>query len=376
MMMDENHNKGLENTPSDAAQDHHHHPLTIIPSPSHALPFALGVSWDRAVQFIRAHHAAVLPSVTTLTVYIPSTCVGAVIGRRGSTVAALQKSAAQAAQTPHPVRVSVLAHHTSTAAANANNSSGTMMMSMNNFHSNSMDNNTNNPSSPENPTNASTTTNTAAGDASSSNSPAPSAAASSPHHQMLGGDNNDASFQTFTPLDWSDPAWTPVVIRGDALAMCHAAQGLVELIAPKAQLAVAAAASNNTSTAASGGGNNHHPNSTNNVAASTTTTATTTTKKHTFTIDAMSLWMDQVICDIPLARQKHGILVGKRGQMVAALSADTQVRIMIPQKQARLDMIQLEGDLYNVLVCLANIVALLTMTEANKNATASSTSKQ
>ena len=47
-------------------------------------------------------------SQMTVTVYIPTSCVGAVIGRRGSTIAMIQKQA----QTPNapPVRVSIVGH--------------------------------------------------------------------------------------------------------------------------------------------------------------------------------------------------------------------------------------------------------------------------
>ena len=107
---------------------------------------------------------------------------------------------------------------------------------------------------------------------------------------------------TFTELDWSSPDWTPVVIRGDPCAVICAAQRLRDYA----------------------GGD-----------------------------------MDDVVLDVPLNRGNFSKLIGKRGMVLASLSADTNVRIMVPQRALRIDLFQLEGELDNVKVCLEKIVVLL-----------------
>jgi predicted RNA-binding protein YlqC (UPF0109 family) len=115
-------------------------------------------------------------------------------------------------------------------------------------------------------------------------------------------DTSESVPYTFTELDWSSPDWTPVVIRGDTCAALCAAQRLRDVA----------------------GGD-----------------------------------MDHVVLDVPLNRSNFAKLIGKRGMVLASLSADTNVRIMVPQRALRIDLFQLEGELDNVKLCLEKIVILL-----------------
>jgi len=105
---------------------------------------------------------------------------------------------------------------------------------------------------------------------------------------------------TYSELDWSSPHWTPVVIRGDPCGALAAGQFLKKIV----------------------------------------------------------LELDEVVLDVPLSRTKHAALIGKRGLVLANLSADTQVRIMVPRRELRHDVVQLEGELENVRACLDKILVL------------------
>lgn len=203
------------------------------------------------------------PPVVTLTAYIPTSSVGAVIGRRGTNVEELQRRAAQSATTRQPVRVSVVGHDLK------NNSVAT-------------------------PPNMGT----AAGGGSSLS---PSSPGFVPTAENPAGPPNSSSLVPFTysPLDFSDPAWTPVVIRADVEAAIAAGKGL---------------------------------------------------------LDACNGQLDEVILDIPLPRHRHATVVGKHGMTVARLSADHNVRIMVPHKESRHDVVQLEGGLENVQKCLTDLL--------------------
>ena len=286
---------------------------------------AAAPSWERMVKCIATHHQSVLlpPYTMTMTLYIATASVGAVIGRRGQTVAALQKSAAQVASTHQPVRVSVVAatkEHESMASNAA--ASGT-------------------------------TTTTTTGGATPTTDGTLNAMPSSTLSSTTPLASNTAAatdYHTLTPLDWSDPAWTPVVIRADAPAVCHAAQGLVELLSK----APGGSAVHNHHHHHSSHHHHHHHH--HNMSATS------------LLMQNSHLIMDQVILDVPVARQKHSTIVGKHGQTLATFSAHSNVRIMIPppimmmmnhNTMPRMDLIQLEGDLFNVLACLANIMTLL-----------------
>jgi hypothetical protein len=106
---------------------------------------------------------------------------------------------------------------------------------------------------------------------------------------------------TYSELDWSSPHWTPVVIRGDPCGALAAGQYLAKIV----------------------------------------------------------LELDEVVLDVPLSRNKHAALIGKRGLVLANLSADTQVRIMVPRRELRHDVVQLEGELEHVRICLDKVLLLI-----------------
>jgi hypothetical protein len=107
---------------------------------------------------------------------------------------------------------------------------------------------------------------------------------------------------TYSGLDYSSPHWTPVVIRGSPGGVLAGTEMLQKIV----------------------GGE-----------------------------------LDEVVLDLPISRTKHALIIGKRGAIIANLSADTQVRIMVPPRALRHDVVQLEGDLENVKECLERIMALL-----------------
>lgn len=176
------------------------------------------------------------PTVT-LTMYIPTSSVGAVIGRRGANIANLQKLASGSASTNQPVRVSV-----------------------------------------------------------------------------IGQDSTETLPYTYSELDFSDPNWTPVVIRADPRAAFTAAIKLEDTVGA----------------------------------------------------------VDEVVLDIPVSRNKHAAIVGKRGLTLANMSADTNVRIMVPNKLRLHDCVQLEGDLDNVKRCLDRVLQVAAKAKPPKSEEVSS----
>jgi hypothetical protein len=117
---------------------------------------------------------------------------------------------------------------------------------------------------------------------------------------VIGHDDESPPY-TYSSLDWSSPHWTPVVIRGDPCGALAAGQGLLDIVQE----------------------------------------------------------MDEVVLDLPVSRNKHASLIGKRGLILANLSADTGVRIMVPRKEVRHDVVQLEGDLEKVRICLERVLTLI-----------------
>lgn len=187
----------------------------------------------------------------TVTVYIPTSCVGAVIGRRGSTIAMIQKQA----QTPNapPVRVSIVGHGQSSTTTGPTTGSGDAKVDVASASSLAV------VESPKmDPTQDPATTPTS------------------------------VPF-TYTSLDFSDPQWTPVVIRADPLAAWTVAQKLQSLCTS----------------------------------------------------------IQDVIFDLPIGRQRHASIVGKRGLTLQQLSASATCRIWVPPKELKLDVVQLEAPLEN-----------------------------
>jgi len=68
---------------------------------------------------------------------------------------------------------------------------------------------------------------------------------------------------------------------------------------------------------------------------------------------------EDVILDIPLPSSKHASVVGKRGLVLQTLSADHHVRIMVPNKDLRHDVVQLEGQWMNVKSCWRAMMRVL-----------------
>ena len=76
----------------------------------------------------------------------------------------------------------------------------------------------------------------------------------------------------------------------------------------------------------------------------------------------LSSELDDVVLDIPIHRSKHSAIIGKKGLTIATLSADNNVRIMVPHRNmertssTNINIVQLEGDLFNVEKCLAQML--------------------
>ena len=212
-------------------------------------------STDRSLfHSIAAHQSVLLPNkMTTLVIYIPTSSVGAVIGRKGQNITALQKLMAAAAATT--------SHSTTTTTTTTSSSSSSIC---------------------------------------------------NPRVSVVGpNDPPDSIPYTYSTLDWSEvDQWTPVVIRaGDAVAALTAATRILAL----------------------------------------------TKDMH-----------DGVVMDLPLAAHKHAALVGKKGLQLANLSADHGVRIFVPPREQKDDIIQLEGSLGQVKRCLRDLLVAV----ASKSPTA------
>jgi predicted RNA-binding protein YlqC (UPF0109 family) len=248
---------------------------------------------DKLLLSIASKQSTLVQQMITLTCYIPSSSVGAVIGRRGATIAQIQKQAQQVGTSNGAVRLSIVGHQNEIAAAAA---AGALEDSTQQQPQ---------PLSPHASSPEQSPVQTQTQNVASAPLQAAAAAASS------------SVPYTYTELDWSSPLWTPVVIRADPCATLTAAQLLREKVGR----------------------------------------------------------MDDVIMDIPLGRNKHSGLIGRRGFVLANLSADTNVRIMVPSRELRHDIVQLEGDLDNVKQCLERVLVITSDIPGSKKkaATANST---
>ena len=238
----------------------------------------------------------------TITVYIPTSCVGVLIGKRGSNIDSIQKLAAKEstklqssprgprnknskqnknnkAVSPDSVRISVVNY-----PPPPSNSAHNYEQYFTNLHNSGPD----------------------AGYAANSNQQQPTSGV-------------DMSVPpTYTELDFSDPQWTPIVIRADPIAAIHAANAIHDICCPE------------------------------------------------YVVDRNQL---VYILDVPVpavapassnnANLRHASIVGKRGNKLIQLSADHKCRIMVPPKQLGHDIIQLEAPLKECCSCLKAIMGKL-----------------
>jgi len=129
-----------------------------------------------------------------------------------------------------------------------------------------------------------------------------------------------SSSEKVQDTDIDDDLWTPVMIRGDPNGIFAAAKMLIPLL-------------------------------------------------HTGPSDAIeydaSSDMDDVVLDIPIHRSKHSAIIGKKGLTIANLSADNNVRIMVPHRNmektssGNINIVQLEGELFKVEQCLAHMLKIV-----------------
>lgn len=220
---------------------------------------------DPLLLSIASKQVTLVQQLITVTCYIPSSSVGAVIGRRGATIAQIQRQAQQVGTSNGPVRLSIVGHQNEIAAAGA----------------------------------------AAIGDQVSPDGSLEQSQQSPTQVQQTQKPTTPTPLQssvpyTYSELDWSSQLWTPVVIRADPCAALMAAQLLRDKVGQ----------------------------------------------------------MDDIVMDVPLGRAKHAAVVGRRGYVLANLSADTNVRIMVPRRELRHDVIQLEGDLDKVKQCLERVLVI------------------
>jgi predicted RNA-binding protein YlqC (UPF0109 family) len=201
----------------------------------------------------------------TMTLYIPTSSVGAIIGRRGSTIAQIQRQA-QTLSTESNVRVSIVGHQQQKTPQQSSQSVIDVEDDV------------------------------VATPLSDEGGPAVASTSSSviPY--------------TYTELDWSSPNWTPVVVKADPAAALFVGQQFESMTS-----------------------------------------------------------LQDVIMDLPIGRSKHSLIVGKRGLTIMNLSASTQVRIMVPPREFKHDLIQLEGPLENCIACLEELAKIIPMDDELDN---------
>lgn len=276
---------------------------------------------DPLLMSIASKQTALVQQLITLTCYIPTNSVGAVIGRRGATIAQIQKQAQQVGTSNGAVRLSIAGgHHPASVAGGemgatggpmspmvATGGSGDMQQQQQQQH---YDYTLQAPQSPNPAQIEQSSLLNSQQQQQLQMTPLQSSATSVPY--------------TYTELDWSSPLWTPVVIRADPCAALTAAQLLRDKVGP----------------------------------------------------------LDDIVMDVPLGRAKHAAVVGRRGYVLANLSADTHVRIMVPRRELRHDIIQLEGQLDKVKQCLERVLNIVssdqttgTMTTPSSTAAGSNSKK-
>lgn len=160
-------------------------------------------------------------------------------------------------------------------------------------------------------------------------------AASESEHHANSNEFEKGSSEKAQDADIDEELWTPVMIRGDPNGIFAAARMLIPLL-------------------------------------------------HTGPSDAIeydaSSDMDDVVLDIPIHRSKHSAIIGKKGSTIANLSADNNVRIMVPHRNMEkttsgsINIVQLEGELFNVEQCLAHMLKVVCSPPPSLSATNKSNS--
>eukprot|EP00533_Pseudo-nitzschia_delicatissima_P010092 CAMPEP_0116091586 /NCGR_PEP_ID=MMETSP0327-20121206/7585_1 /TAXON_ID=44447 /ORGANISM="Pseudo-nitzschia delicatissima, Strain B596" /LENGTH=580 /DNA_ID=CAMNT_0003582949 /DNA_START=116 /DNA_END=1858 /DNA_ORIENTATION=+ len=245
----------------------------------------------------------------TITVYIPTACVGVLIGKRGSHIDSIQKLAAKE----------------STKFQSSSRGTRNKSKPNNKGHSSNGSLSTVAPDSvrisvvnyPPPPSNTQQSfdqhfKNLQGTESGNTSTPSP--------QQQIGGTSAGMMDMgvppTYTELDFSDPQWTPIVIRADPIAAIYAANAIHDICCPE------------------------------------------------YVVDRNQL---VYIIDIPVpavaatnnANLRHASIVGKRGNKLIQLSADHKCRIMVPPKQLGHDVIQLEAPLKECCSCLKAITGKL-----------------
>ena len=248
----------------------------------------------------------------TITVYIPTACVGVLIGKRGSNIDSIQKLAAKE----------------STKLQTIPRGARNKFSKQNKNHGGNAGGNNPKPVSPDSvrisvvnypppPSNTSQSFDQHYSNLHSSGIELGHTSSSGQQQQQASGAMMDMGVPpTYTELDFSDPQWTPIVIRADPIAAIYAATAIHDVCCPE------------------------------------------------YVVDRNQL---VYIMDVPVpaiapttnANLRHASIVGKRGNKLIQLSADHKCRIMVPPKQLGHDVIQLEAPLKECCSCLKAITGKL-----------------
>ena len=271
-------------------------------------------------------------SYLTITVYIPTACVGVLIGKRGSNIDSIQKLAAKESTKSHS--------SSSSRGGSGGGARNNKSAKQNNPKNNNGNNNNSKAVSPESVrisvVNAQhqqhfeqqhfKNNNSHILGETNNNANSSASGQQQQQQQMAGMSSSLMDMQgvptTYTELDFSDPQWTPIVIRADPIAAVYAATAIHDICCPeyvtdRTQLVYIM----DVPVPAVAGGNTTNNNNNANL--------------------------------------RHASIVGKRGNKLIQLSADHKCRIMVPPKQLGHNVIQLEAPLKECCSCLRAVVAKL-----------------
>jgi len=267
----------------------------------------------RTISQLRSAAIAHPQQQCVLTCYIPPSRVGAVIGRRGTTIIHIQKEAVKKSWSHGgQVRVSIVSQGNNNSGSNSNSAP---------------------PASGMTPSGSGHSNSDMTSDVQSGGS------FSEGKRDLDGGTNGRSEMIDETAL------WTPVIIRGDPCGAIAAAKLLLPLLTT------------------------NPPASDDDVNESD--------------VD-YSADMDDVVLDIPIHRSRHAAIIGKKGLTIASLSADHDVRIMVPHRNhningktsssnntapspSNINIVQLEGQLESVEKCLASMLKVVCGSHSSNN---------